>query len=254
MTSIHRTAATGFARGAETYVTGRPDYPAALDAWLAADLAIGPESCVVELGAGTGKFTARLLSTGASVTAVEPVAEMRNLIKPHPSLQIVSGTAENIPVADGSMDAVICAQAFHWFANGRALSEMRRVLKRCGRLGLIWNVRDENTPWVAAVAALLARYQGDAPQYHTGKWRELFPAPGFGPLIERHFPHGHHGTASQVIFDRVMSTSFMAALPEDEKAGVMRELEEIVRSTLDLAERENITFPYTTVACRLEAV
>src|SRR5690606_37054894 len=103
-----------------------------------------------DLGAGTGKFVPRLLETGARVVAVEPVAAMRaEFARRHPGVELHGGSAEAIPLADASMDAVVCAQSFHWFATARALSGIRRVLVRGGVLGLAWNVRDETVPWVA---------------------------------------------------------------------------------------------------------
>jgi len=50
------------------------------------------------------------------------------------------------PCPTPQLDAVVCAQAFHWFATREALAEIRRVLQPGGMLGLIWNVRDETVP------------------------------------------------------------------------------------------------------------
>ena len=74
--AVHRAAAAGFARGAEDYVRGRPDYPDAVRGWLRDDVQLGPGKVAVDLGAGTGKFTPYLLATDARVIAVEPVAQM----------------------------------------------------------------------------------------------------------------------------------------------------------------------------------
>src|SRR5215510_14639686 len=65
------------------------------------------------------------------------------LVTLHSGAEAKQGSAERIPLADASVDAVVCAQSFHWFANVNALSEIRRILKTGGVLGLIWNVRDE---------------------------------------------------------------------------------------------------------------
>ncbi len=58
---------------------------------------------------------------------------------------MVDGTAEAIPLADASVDAVVAAQAFHWFRAEEAVAEIHRVLKAGGGLGLIWNARDESS-------------------------------------------------------------------------------------------------------------
>ena len=107
---------------------------------------------------------------------------------------------------------IVCAQAFHWFANPAALAEIHRVLKPGGMLGLIWNVRDESVAWVAALTRIMAPYEAGVPRYHSQEWRRLFPAEGFGPLRERHFPNSHSGPAEEVIVERILSVSFIAAL------------------------------------------
>ena len=100
-----------------------------------------------------------------------------------PDVDVLEGRAEALPLSDASVDAILCAQAFHWFATREALAEMRRVLKIGGKLGLIWNVRDESVGWVFQLTTLLAPYQGDAPRHESGRWREVFPAEGFSQLV-----------------------------------------------------------------------
>ncbi|MBP2301362.1 class I SAM-dependent methyltransferase [Azospirillum picis] len=253
MSSIHRSAADGFAAEAASYVRGRPDYPAEVADWLAGDLGLGKGKTALDLGAGTGKFTTYLVRTGAAVVAVEPVAAMLDqLVERNPGVEAKAGTATAIPLADGSVDAVLCAQSFHWFANGDALDEMRRVLKPGGMLGLIWNVRDERVGWVAELTGIMAPYENGTPRFYSGEWRRLFPADGFGPLQERHFHHGHTGPAEQVIVDRTLSVSFIAALPPEEKARVGDRLRSLIAGTQELAGKDEVTFPYETAAyfCR----
>lgn len=247
MTAVHATAATGFEAGADAYARGRPDYPAALDRWLRDKLQLGSRKAVLDLGAGTGKFTPRLLATGASVIAVEPVAAMRaKLSASYPNVSALDGTAEAIPLPNASLDAVVCAQAFHWFATAAALAEIRRVLKPDGALALIWNVRDKSVDWVRATDDILAPYEGDAPRYHTGKWRAVFPAEGFGPLVETQFPHAHTGTSEDVIVDRQLSVSFIAALPAEERQKVAADMRALIARTPELAGKAEVTFPYVT--------
>jgi SAM-dependent methyltransferase len=241
-------AAKGFAKEALAYARGRPEYPVALDGWLRDALQLDEERTVVDLGAGTGKFTRRLLATGANIIAVEPVSEMlAQLTRIVPDVAARSGTAENIPVNDGAVDAVVCAQSFHWFASKTALAEIRRVLKPGGRLGLIWNVRNESVDWCAAMTAIMAPYEGDAPRYRSGEWRKVFPAEGFGPLQEERFRNGHTGHPEQVIVERVLSTSFIAALPRPQQLIVAARLRDLIAMTPALNRREEVTVPYQTV-------
>jgi SAM-dependent methyltransferase len=241
-------AAKGFAKEALAYARGRPEYPVAVDQWLREALQLDDTRTVVDLGAGTGKFTRRLLATGANIIAVEPVPEMlAQLTHILPNVAARSGIAESIPVNDAAVDAVVCAQSFHWFASKAALAEIRRVLKPGGHLGLIWNVRNEAVDWCAAMTAIMAPYQGDAPRYGSGAWRKAFPAEGFAPLREEHFRNGHTGHPEQVIVERVLSTSFIAALPRSQQLIVAARLRDLIAMTPALNKREEVTVPYQTV-------
>jgi SAM-dependent methyltransferase len=251
MTGVHAAAGTGFAAEAATYASGRPDYPAELLPWLVRELEIGPGKTALDLGAGTGKFTRLLAGTAATVVAVEPIAEMRaRLSAEQPAVRSLEGTAEAIPLERGSVDAVVCAQAFHWFATCAALREIRRVLRPGGRLGLVWNVRDESVDWVAQITRIITPFEGDAPRFHKGEWRKPFASGLFGTLAMTSFDYQHLGPAQEVIIDRFLSVSFIAALPTAQKAAVKQRLQELVATHPELRGRETIAFPYRTEAYR----
>jgi len=246
---IHRSAAQGFSAKADIYARGRPDYPDVIVDWLRDRLGLDDGRSVIDLGAGTGKFTAYLLKTGAQVIAVEPVREMRaKIVQAQPNVVTYDGTATSIPLPDDSVDAVTCGQAFHWFATREALAEIRRVLKPGGKLGLVWNVRDESVDWIKALTAIITPYEGDTPRYASGAWRSVFPADGFSPLQEENFPHSHVGSPDETIIDRVCSTSFIAALPADEMAKIVTQLRALIAATPELAGKNTISVPYSTAA------
>ena len=253
--AIHQAAQQGFSQESSTYQRGRPEYPAELRGWLAHDLGVKAGAAVVDLGAGTGKFTKLLASLGAAVTAIEPVDAMRErLLQAVPGVRALPGSAEHMPLDDASVDAVACAQAFHWFANEAALREIHRVLRRRGRLGLVWNVRDESVAWVAAITKIITPYEGDAPRHYTGRWRQPFEAQSlFTPLQRRNLAHSHVDSFDQVVIDRFMSVSFIAALPETRK----REIEAQIRALQEVypeLRQETIAFPYQTEAWLSERV
>ena len=253
MSKLHHSAAQGFAAGAARYVAGRPGYPTEIDDWLRDALGLGPGKAALDLGAGTGKFTAHVVATGASVTAVEPVAPMRDEFRRAlPDVSILEGSAGAIPLPDLAVDAVVCAQAFHWFATPEALAEIRRVLRPGGALGLVWNVRDQSVGWVAALDAIMRPYESDAPRHESGAWRRIFPAPGFSPLAERRFSFAHEGSPERVIVDRVMSTSFIAAQSETDQDRIRNAVRALIARTPDLAGRDRVAYPYETFAysCR----
>jgi len=253
MEVLHQAAALGFQAGTDAYVRGRPEFPdAALD-WLQADLDLGPGKTVIDLGAGTGKFTRLLVRTGAEVIAVEPVPAMRERLRHDlPGVALFAGRAQQIPLPPTHADSVVCAQAFHWFADLESLAEIRRVLKPGGTLGLIWNLRDETVEWVAALTRIMSPYEGDAPRYYKNEWRRVFPAHGFSALQEHVFRHAHVGQPEQVILDRVSSVSFIAALDETTRRSVLDEVRLLIDATPALANKIEVSVPYETRAfsCR----
>jgi SAM-dependent methyltransferase len=143
--------ARSFGSRAADYAEHRPDYPADGIRWALGG-ATGP---VLDLAAGTGKLTAGLLALGLSVTAVEPDDAMRaELSRRFPQVEALPGTAEAIPLAAGSVDAVLVGQAFHWFDEAPALDEIGRVLRPDGVVGVLWNGEDESVEWVAGLMAM----------------------------------------------------------------------------------------------------
>ena len=264
---MHDQARRGFgtAGAAAAYERGRPGYPAEAVAELVRVLGVVPGATVLDLAAGTGKLTRQLLETGATLVAVEPAAAMRARLaqavtgeavvgaglgraagRSGPGVLVVGGTAEAIPVRGGALDAVTVGQAFHWFDPARALAELGRVLRPGGRLGLIWNVRDESRPWVAEITAILDRHAGEAPRHRGGRWRAAFDAAdGFTPLTRATFSHVHQLDRAAVL-DRFASISFIAALPEADRARVLDEIGRVLAAEPSLAGRDRIGLPYRT--------
>lgn len=244
---IHPVAAAGFAVAADAYERGRPGYPQDAVDHVVRVLAIGPERTVLDLGAGTGKLTRLLEPTGATIVAVEPVDAMRaELSRRSPSVRAIAGTAEAIPLEDASVEAAVVAQAFHWFDGERALPEIRRVLRPGGRLGLIWNSRDESVDWVARLTEVIDPHRGGAPHFRTGGWRRPFErTPSFGPLHRWRTAHTHQMEPEAVV-DRVASISFIAALDDVRRDEVCDRVRELIRTHPDLRGRRLIPLPYRT--------
>ncbi len=245
---IHDAAARGYEIAVERYERGRPSYPDDAVTFLMHELRISGGSDVLELGAGTGKLTELLIHTGARIVAVEPVSAMREALHRNcPTVTALDGTAEEIPVRDASADAVIAAQAFHWFDGPRALPEIHRALRDGGRLGLIWNVRDEASDWSERLTAIFDRLSGPGdPRYQHGAWREAFERSDlFGPL-HHHVAYHLHRVTREGFLDRVMSVSYVATASAEDRGRVVAEVTDLLDTDPELRGRDELVMPYRT--------
>lgn len=239
--------AQAFDRVADQYERGRPGYPDALIGYLRQTVGMGPHWHVVDVGAGTGKFTREVVRTGAMVTAVEPVEGMRLRCRSEvPWVPVVAGVAEALPLRDGAARAVVAAQAFHWFATPASVAEVRRVLSDEGAFILVWNVRDESTPWVLEMSKLLEPHRVRAPGYKDGAWREVIEKSGrFGALWHASFPHEQRGTV-ETIRDRVGSVSYVAAMDAPARARLLADIGALVESSAGRDDEGLVRLPYVT--------
>ena len=243
----HADRAASFDRDAAVYAQVRPAYPREALEWL---LPAGARH-VLDLAAGTGKLTAGIvdvLGAEAEVVAVDPSAPMlAELSARLPGVTTHRGTAESIPLADASVDAVLVGQAWHWFDAEAAAAEIARVLRPGGTLGVAWNDRDADEDWVARFGAILHR--GD----------RLEPAAGNNPLPELGAAFTAVETSTVRWADRVPAAalralagtrSYLLTLPDDERADRLAEVDALVAAHPRLAGRTEIDLPYVTRAYR----
>jgi SAM-dependent methyltransferase len=239
---IHEMADRGFGQNAGDYERARPSYPPDAVRFLVDQLGLGPGRTVVDVGAGTGKLTRLLVDSGATIIAVEPVAAMRTqLTKRLPGVTVADATAGNLPLESGSVDGIICAQAFHWFATASTLEEFARVLPPAGPLGLVWNLRDNSVPWIQAFTELLRPYEGDRPDHNRGEWRRVFEGDGpFEPLTTTSFRHEQPMTPDLLV-GRAASMSFVGALDDDVRSVLLERVRRLGR-----AQGPSFTMGYRT--------
>jgi len=150
-----------------------------------------------------------------------------------PGATVLEGTAEDLPVLEQSVDLLTVAQAWHWFDPVPALDEISRALRSGGWLALVWNTRHPDDPWTDAINGVLDRLAGDTPRFRSRdrRWRKpIEQHPAFaGELHEAAFDNPVTMDL-ETMLARVSSTSYVSALPDGERAAVLDEVAELVRS------------------------
>lgn len=260
--SVHSIAETGFAESnVNRYNNVRPDYPKEIiDSFkdrLINDALTKGKVNVLELGAGTGKFTnsffeydhdLHTMGNELNYIATEPSPAFRQSLADQnlPLSQVCDATGSSIACCeDGSVDAIIVAQAFHWMATTESLQEMYRVLSKNGQIFLVWNVLDTNIPWQARLEydIIDKRYDPNVfiPRYITMQWEECFKTDMakelFSP-VEKYSSSSNHIKVcdEQFIIDRVCSISVVAEGTETERDKVKQEIHELMITHEDTAQ------------------
>jgi len=245
--------ATAFRAVADEYERGRPGYPRAAIEHLSSELGLRPDSVVVDLAAGTGKLTRDLATTFEKVIAVEPLDEMRAVVERSlPAVEAVKGSAEEMPLAAGSADAVLVAQAFHWFDGHRALAEIARVLRPDGGLALIWNStpwENREGPWFSALEDVLERRRADLSalrRHGSGAWMQAFERDSlFQPLQNAEFGNPHRAIRADFIA-ALASRSYVASMDEADRAELLADVERLLERANAPLQGDTVVMPLRT--------
>lgn len=218
-------APTAYDAVAGEYERGRPAYAVDVISELIETARLARGATVLDLGAGTGKLSRMLDAAGLAVVALDPSASMlAQLHAAAPRVRTLVGRAESIPLPAESVDAVVAAQAFHWFEPSKALPEMHRVLKPHGCVGLLWNKRDEADPLQTLLAELTDPPERGAPRGWQLDIPSILRESGlFGQIERLEFPHVQP-TDEAALLDRLRSSSYVAALPAERRHVLERRL------------------------------
>ncbi|HSV67804.1 MAG TPA: class I SAM-dependent methyltransferase [Mycobacteriales bacterium] len=248
--TVRRRLSAAFDDAVDRYERARPTYPVPAVRWLVPPAA----RTLLDVGAGTGKLTRVLVGLGYSVTAVEPLAGMlAELARLLPGVTVLAGTAERLPVPAASVDAVLVAQAWHWFDERAAAVEAARVLRPGGYLGLLWNELDDAVPWIARLRRLIgavAQRAAGGPVREEAVRPELGPL--FGPPDTAQFRHSQR-VDLPTLLDGVASRSYVITRPAAERDRLLADVAELARTHPDTAGRAEYVLPYRTRcwrACR----
>ncbi|MDX6427869.1 MAG: hypothetical protein QOE54_235 [Streptosporangiaceae bacterium] len=235
--------ASSFGTSATAYAEQRPGYPEAAGRWA---LAGAPGGRVLDLGAGTGKLTGLLAALVDDLIAVEPDAGMlEELRRRLPGVDARQGSAEDIPVEDASVDAILVGQAMHWFDQERSLPELARVLAPGGVLAGLWNLDDDRVPWLAGLKELT----GNTASYLT--WNPvplLAEARLFTHPEQAEFANPQRRTTESMIAT-VLTHSQVLVLPENERVTLVGDVREYLAKTPETAGGDFVR-PMITVVMR----
>jgi ubiquinone/menaquinone biosynthesis C-methylase UbiE len=198
--------ALSFGRVAEAYEATRPGWPLDPFTRVLAHFGVRAGPDVVDVAAGTGKLTRTLALFAGTLVAVEPDAELREVIRRVlPDVEVHSGTAEALPLPEASADVICAGQAFHWFDLERASAEFARVLRPGGVLVAGWNVPTGDGSWYDAVIDYL---ESENPAHLPASQRDWTAAlgelAGYEDLYETSFRHEQPTTVAA--FTRLLGT------------------------------------------------
>ena len=231
--------ALSFGKAVGDYDRGRPGYPGEAVDWALARA--GAVVDVVDVGAGTGKFTASLVARGLAVTAVEPDPEMLSrLAVNHPSVVSLAGTAESLPLDDASADLVTFAQSWHWVDVPAASAEVARVLRPGGALALVWNIRDPEVEWVESLGEVMG--SSEAERYNSHEPEVATPL-----RIEDYAEFRWENRMSRdELVSMVTSRSYVITMDATERARLLVRLDGLLDTHPALAGRSEYRMPYRT--------
>lgn len=154
-----------FSKRVDNYVKYRPAYPEAVITFFKEQFGLAPHHVVADIGSGTGIFAGLLLKQGYRVSCVEPNDAMREAcigqLSHYPGFSSVKGQGEATGLAAESVDLITVAQAFHWMDPVATKQEFLRILKPGGRIALIWNIRQQDAPFLAAYDKLKSDFGTD---------------------------------------------------------------------------------------------
>lgn len=133
-----------FGLNPQGYEASRPEYPGWIYECLRDSGALRAGTATLEIGAGTGRATRKLLEYGADpMTIVEPDARfaemLQSILGELTHCRVIHRSFEDAELDADQFDLVAAATSFHWIAPEVGLAKVRRVLRDGGVAALFWN-------------------------------------------------------------------------------------------------------------------
>ncbi|XP_031552157.1 uncharacterized methyltransferase-like C25B8.10 [Actinia tenebrosa] len=248
----------GFKVDIDLYEKGRPKYTKESVEYLLKQVGVlGKDNdsalTILELGAGTGMFTKVLVEALKGFPKIRIIASdpqllmLEKLKKNIPGIEAMQFLAEKIPFPDESIDIVIAAQCFHWFANAQSVAEIHRVLVPRGTFGMIWNSRNQGVDWVVKTQKIIAPYlrRDNNPNNLDNTWMEPIKSSQlFGELQGNNdLCLDHEGSADNII-NTIMCISSITKCTDEEKKDIKSKILDVLTNHPDLKGLTKFKLPY----------
>lgn len=247
------TAWTSAADGVEAYDLSRPGYPMQALDWAVSGASIAVRQAL-DLGAGTGKLTELLIARDMQVIAVDPSeAMLAALGRRYPEVDRRVGVGEQLPLEDGSVDLIVCGQAWHWMDAGVALGEARRVLRPGGVLSLLWNLRDEREAWVAALSDAMENHEDSVRMTSTFdgiQWASNSQESHGFVMVEQLVLAHAESIAPSSLVALALSRSHVLTRDPSDRDRILDQVRRLSETHPALAGRSQVSMPYQTVTWR----
>lgn len=232
----------------ESYEKSRPEYSRYSIDLIAKSFSLNLNTKILELGAGTGKFTSTLVNEGLLPVVTDWCPRMLSVLHDkYPHLKTVVADACNIPLKAATFDVVMVAQAFHWFATTDALKEIKRVLKPGAYLVLVFQERVENSEWIKEFHKILYSYPYDVrARFELGAWKKAFTEQNYFDCLKHESFAYNQNIAKEDLLHRALGMSFLTALPNVKRESAIQRIKMLCDTHIELKEKKIVEFSYKT--------
>lgn len=243
-------AKTRFSDRVDDYVKFRPHYPRQIIKYLEQQIGFSRKSVVADIGSGTGISSELFLHNGNKVLCVEPNANMRHAaeerLSKFPIFTSLDGTAESTTLPDQSVDVIVAGQAFHWFDRKNTRREFERVGRKHSHVVLMWNDREDSTPFMLAYEEFVKKFSIDYERVNHKNVDDAAIQDFFSPVEVHRKEFFHSKTLSRdALKGLVCSSSYM---PNRDHAGFAPMIDAVEALYEEFEQGGAVTIEY---ACRL---